>query len=157
MSQDWSISKSLRTTPKVVAGLAPNAWSERFLDAGCLGVCPQRYPVDNLNRCAPMQSLENLTAGCDTAASRIDIETAIERPYYMVMPLSADGINQAYTPGGGYDTFGVRREEAFGLTGERGLPGCQCPNFNTGDERRRYNSALQRYYNKTRMNNDCQM
>jgi hypothetical protein len=158
MSSQFSISKSLRTTPKVNAGLANNAYSERFLDAGCLGVCPTRFPVDNLQRCADPRSLVTLTAGCDSASERIDIETAVERPYYTYLPLAADGINQAYTPGGGYDTLGVYREQAFGYTGQGVLPGCACNHgkFDAYQDRQRYNSSMRRVYDKTRWANDCQ-
>jgi hypothetical protein len=149
---EFAISKSLRTTPKVNAGLANNAFSERFLNAGCLGVCPTRYPMDDMQRGADLRSLHTLEAGCNSAMERINIETAVERPYYTYLPLNPDGINQNYTTGGGYDMLGVRRDEVFNQQNYP-LGGCGGGPLDPAVERVRYKKALSRYYNKLRYQN----
>ena len=156
---DFSISKSLRTTTKVNSGLAPNAWSERYMDADCLGVCPQRFAVDEMYRGAPHASLTELTAGCNSAMDRILIETQTERPYYLVRPLDAEGMAQ-YTPGGGYDTLGnnaFNRQRMMGLTQHVNLPGCQCAGhmLSPQQERCRFSNAMRHHNQGNFVANDC--
>jgi len=144
---DQSVSYALRTTPKVNSGLSPNAWSERFLWPPCLGVCPKRFPVDNMGRCAHPDSITVLTAGCNSALERITVENKYQRPVYSYAPRNIEGV-MSYTPGGHYDTMGVRREEGFGLTGENVSP----PAGSMG-ERKRFNESMRTYYDKVRHEN----
>jgi len=150
---EQAISYTLRTTPKVNAGFAPNAWSERYLDAGCLGVCPTRFPVDNFGRCANNESLVEETAGCHSALNRIIPENNIQRPVYTYAPRTIEGV-LTYTPGGHYCTYGARREEAFGLTGWEDSPrSCGANGFNAEQDMARFQNAMRSKYNKTRYTN----
>lgn len=118
------ISFSALRTPKVGAGFAPNAESERTQDLR-LGVYPEWNGQDVHGRPVPYHSRNVLTAGVSHPLARIDVEN-MQRPSYDPI-LNTQGISgdtQYYGDSfGGYDTMGVRRDEAFQKYGEYSVPG----------------------------------
>ena len=115
-------------TPKVNAGHANSAASERFQDPS-YNICPVFSGQDGLGRQVDPYTVVTTTAGCHSPDPRIAIENA-HRPNYH-SHLSTDGIHTGGTYSvdrsnerttgragghsfGGYDTMGVRRDEAYG-------------------------------------------
>lgn len=145
-----SISSNIKT-PRVYAGLAPNAQSERFQDSR-FNICPNRNSVDSYGRCAPRFGINRLTGGCHPASERVDIETAIRPSYHP--HLNADGLRgQGHSS---YDTWRggavPGRDEAFGCSGSYATQACNLKSaprsFSSNCEKKRYNSALRKVYEK---------
>ena len=107
-----SIGKSLRT-PKVGQANSEALWST-FHQNSCFAACPVRYPVDEVGRCASYESLNTRTAGCNSASEQIDLENAVERPYYKTGLGNADGLNLGYDTLLGNNHPGRGEEMAMG-------------------------------------------
>jgi len=160
---DVSISKALRI-PKVSTAFAPNAESERFQDPR-FSVCPAWNSQDNLGRNVSYFSFNSLTAGCHDPMQRIVVENFLRPSYHPY--LNAQGISEdEYSFGssfGGYDTAGVRRDEAYHNYGDYQIPGPTkdlgsymsptATSFEFQRERDRQNRALRRVFEYNRYQN----
>lgn len=104
--------------PKVSAEFAANAQTDSLHD-----VCPVWNHQDNFGRTVPYQSMKVLKGGCHDPSARMDIEMDLRPSYHPYLNLP--GLDQDFTKlntrtqnygssAGGYDTLGVRRDEAFG-------------------------------------------
>ena len=152
-----SLNKSL-TVPKVSQDYANNAWSERFQNPS-LSIYPHWNGQDSMGRPSNHNAHVTLTAGASHPLNRINVENSVTRPNYAVY-LNASGIqgdDQVTNPSyGGYDTAGVRRDEAFGMTGSFKVPAAPVSSsfaVRSENERARINAALQRKYQALRYAN----
>lgn len=164
-----SLSASLRN-PKVVAGHANSAASERYQDH-TYAICPAFNGQDSLGRPIDPWTWNTTTAGCHSAEPVMTVEE-LHRPNYHVY-LNTDGINAGgtwsidrsneYTFGrqatgfGHYDAMGVRRDEAYGGNARLNLPVISRAYDGHPSEslleKQRYTDAMRRKHQTIRMRN----